>query len=155
MANMRPFDVPSMKFATAFFTIGDRRYAMLHAKNFEANVSIDTPTFGVLGRMFKAAKPNGAELKCKITVYKVSEMFDKVIEEYKNTGIMPTFEVQVSNDDPATNIGRSEKVYHDCVITGDVLLSAFDVDGEFIEQEIEFYAMDYSSNGKYTDPDYM
>lgn len=155
MANMRPYDVPSAKFATAFCTIKDRRYAMLNAKNFEATASVDTPTIGILGRVVKGAKPNGMEIKAKMTVYKVSDMFDTLIEEYKETGVLPTFEIQVSNEDPASNIGRSEKVYRGCVITGDVLLSMFDADGEFIEQEIEVYAMDYASNGKYNDPEYM
>ena len=52
-------------------------------------------------------------------------------------------------------MGRSTKVYKDCVIDGDVLLSMFDAEGGFIEQEINFYAMDYSSPESYKEPSYL
>ena len=63
--------------------------------------------------------------------------------------------MQVASEDGASVIGRSEKVYHDCVLSGDVLLSMFDADGEFVEQEIECYALDFASNERYTEPEYM
>ena len=37
--------------------------------------------------------------------------------------------------------GTEHEVYKQCVIEGDVLLSMFDADGEFVEQTIEGYAM--------------
>lgn len=150
-----PFDAPSAKLATMFCTIGDRRYAMLNAKNFEAVASVQLGDVPRLGAVIAGKKQTGLEVKLTITVYKVSEMFDKVVEEYKNTGILPTFEVQVASEDGASVIGRSEKVYHDCVLSGDVLLSMFDADGEFVEQEIECYALDFASNERYTEPEYM
>ena len=82
-------------------------------------------------------------------------MFDKLVEDFKNTGILQPFELQVTNEDNASCTGRSEKIYRDCVLDGDVLLSMFDADGELIEQEIEAYAMDFTSNSRYTEPEYM
>jgi hypothetical protein len=41
------------------------------------------------------------------------------------------------------------------VIDGDILLSMFDADGEFIEQTIEAYAMDFDTAEKYKTPDYI
>lgn len=82
-------------------------------------------------------------------------MFDNLIETYKNTGVLPRFECQVTQEDKASNIGRSTKVYKDCIIDGDILLSMFDADGEFIEQDVEAFAMDFESPEKYTEPDYM
>ena len=52
-------------------------------------------------------------------------------------------------------IGKDTKIYNDCVIDGDVLLSMFDAEGEFIEQEIEAFAMDFTTKDRYTEPDYM
>jgi hypothetical protein len=90
-----------------------------------------------------------------MTVYHCTEIFDEVVETYKNTGLMPTFDIQVTSEDPAASIGRSTKVYTDCVIDGDVLLSMFDADGEFVEQSIEGYAQDFTRPEKYTNPTYM
>ena len=155
MNAVKPYDVPSAKFATMFCTIDGRRYAMLNAKNFDGTASVETADVPRLGCVIKGKKPVGIEVKLKFTVYKVSEMFDNLIEQFKNTGVLPTFEVQTSNEDPASCIGRSEKIYRDCVLDGDVLLSMFDADGEFIEQDIECYALDYEANGKYKEPNYM
>ena len=152
-----PFnDAPSAKLATCYVSFPDnRRYAMLMAKDFEAKMSVETKEVPTLGRTVKGVKPTGATIKWKMTIYHCTEIFDKVVEDYKNTGLMPTFDIQVTNEDPATSVGRSTKTYTDCVIDGDVLLSMFDADGEFIEQSIEGYAQDFKRGEKYTDPTYM
>lgn len=151
-----PFnDAPSAKLAEAFATIDGRRYSMLNAKNFEATMNVETAEVPTLGRVVKGVKPVGATIKFNMVVYHCSEMFDEIVERYKNTGVMPTFDIQVTSEDPATSIGRSTKVYTDCIIDGDVLLSMFDADGEFIEQTVEGYAQDFTRPEKYTDPSYI
>jgi hypothetical protein len=154
-AYMPANDAPSAKLATCFVTIGERRYAMLMAKDFEANANVETKEVPALGRTVKGVKPTGLTLKFKMTVYKCTEIFDDVIEEYKNTGVMPTFDIQTTNEDAATSVGSSSKIYTGCVLDGDVLLSMFDADGEFIEQSIEGYAQDFKRPEKYTNPTYM
>lgn len=154
-AYMPANDAPSAKLATCFVTIGSNRYAMLMAKNFEGKFNVETKEVPALGRTVKGVKPVGGTIKFKMTIYKCTEIFDEVIETYKNTGSMPTIDIQTSNDDPATSVGRSSKIYNDCVLDGDVLLSMFDADGEFVEQEIEGYAQDFSRPEKYSNPTYM
>lgn len=148
-------DAPSAKEAEAFCTIGTRRYSMFNAKSAEVNASISLADVPRLGTTIKGKKANGLEVKVSMTVYKCSEMFDDVVTTYKDTGVLPTFDLQITSHDAATSMGRSTKTYYDCVIDGDVLLSMFDADGEFIEQSIEAFAMDYSSDEKYTEPSYM
>lgn len=148
-------DAQSAKEAEFFCTIGTRRYSMLNAKNFEAKASVSLADVKTLGRLITQKKANGLEVKLTFTVYKCSPMFDNIIETYKNTGVLPRFECQVTQEDKASNIGRDTKIYKDCIINGDVLLSMFDADGEFIEQEIEAFAMDFESPEKYVEPEYM
>lgn len=125
------------------------------AKNFEGKMNVETKEVPTLGRTVKGVKAVGASIKFSMTVYKVTEIFDELVERYKNTGLLPTFDLQVSNEDPATTIGRSSKIYTDCVIDGDVLLSMFDADGDFVEQTIEGYAQDFTRPEKYSNPSYM
>lgn len=157
MANtyMNVQDAPSAKEATVFCTIGNRRYALLNAKNCEATASVDLVDVPRLGSRITGKKVNGMEIKLTMEVYKCTEMFDEIITEYKDTGYLPTFDVQVTSEDKATCMGRTTKIYNDCVLSGDVLLSMFDAEGDLITQEIECYAMDYSSPEKYTNPSYM
>lgn len=148
-------DAQSAREAEFYCTIADRRYTMLNAKNFEAKASISLSDVKTLGTLITQKKPSGLEIKLKFTVYKCSPMFDNLIKTYKDTGKLPRFECQVTQEDEASNCGRDTKIYKDCIIDGDVLLSMFDADGEFIEQEIEAYAMDFESPDEYTEPEYM
>lgn len=148
-------DAPSAKLATCFVTIGSRRYAMLMAKDFEATSDIKTAEVPALGRIVTGVKPVGMTIKFNMTVYHCTEIFDEVVETYKNTGLMPTMDIQVTNEDPATSVGRSTKIYTDCILDGEVLLSMFDADGEFVEQSIEGYAQDFTRPEKYNNPSYM
>lgn len=152
---MNTNDAPSSKLATLYCTVGGRRYAMLNAKNFEAKANVSLADVSILGKTIKGKKPSGLEIKIKMTLYKCTEAFDRLVEEYKNTGMLPTFEAEVESNDPATSMGASGKTYHQCMIEGDVLLSSFDADGDFIEQDIEAYAMDYSKDSEYKEPAYM
>lgn len=152
---MKVDDAPRANLAEFYCTIDGRRRNMLSAKKFEAKATPTLADVKSLGMMITGKKATGLELKITCTVYKCSSMFDDIITEFKNTGNMPRFEVQVTSEDGATNIGADTKIYTDCIITGDVLLSMFDADGDFIEQEIEAYAMDYEHQEKYTDPEYM
>lgn len=148
-------DAQSAKLAEFYLTKDGRRFTMLNATKFEAMANISTADVKRLGCMITGKKPNGLEVKLTCTVYKCSSLFDDIVEEYKLTGVLPTFEVQVTSEDKASTVGRDTKVYKDCVLDGDVLLNMFDAGGEFIEQEITAYAMDYESAEKYTEPDYM
>ena len=148
-------DAQSARQAEFFCTIDNRRYSMMNAKNFEAKASVSLADVKTLGTLITQKKPNGLEVKLSFTVYKCSPMFDNLIETYKNTGVLPRFECQVTQEDKASKIGRDTKVYKDCIIDGEILLSMFDADGEFIEQDIEAYAMDFESPEKYTEPSYM
>lgn len=152
---MNEQDIPSAKEAECYVTIEGRRYSALNAKNFEGKANISTKELPVLGKIIAGRKATGMTIKGKMTVYKCSEMFDRVVTEYKNTGRLPVFEIQTTNADKSTCMGRSTKIYEDCVIDGDVLLSMFDAEGGFIEQDIEFYAADYSSPESYTEPSYL
>ena len=154
-AYMPANDAPSAKLATCFVTKDDNRYAMLMAKNFEATASLESVKVPALGRTVNGYKSGTMDIKFSMTIYHCTEIFDEIVEEFKNTGVMPTFDIQVTNDDPATSVGKSTKIYTGCILDGDVLLSMFDADGELIEQEIEGYAQDFTRPEKYTNPTYM
>ena len=148
-------DAPVAKYAEVFVTRDNRRYAMLMCKNFEGKANISTKDVPRLGSVIMGKKATTAELSFTMTIYKCTEIFDDVVDEFIKTGVMPTFEIQTSNEDPATSMGRSTKIYNDCVLDGDVLLSLASSEDDFIEQEISGYAGGYTRPEKYRDPAYM
>lgn len=152
---MNTQDSVSANFAECFVTRNGTRYAMLMAKNFEGKASVNTKEVYRLGSVTVGHKAQTVVLKFSMTIYKCTEIFDDVIEEFIRTGVMPLFTIQVSNEDPATAIGRSTKIYHDCVLDGDVLLSMANAEGGYIEQSIEGYCDSITRPERYTNPSYM
>ncbi|MFV0519698.1 MAG: phage tail tube protein [Lachnospirales bacterium] len=148
-------DAPNARQANMFVTVDSKRYAIATAKNFEATANIETVDVPVLGGIIKGKKAVGMEIAFKMTIFKVTELFDDMVETFKSTGVMPVFEIQTTSEDPASTIGATTKIYKNCIIDGSILLSMFDSEGELIEQEINGFAMDYTSKEKYTNPTYM
>jgi len=155
MSYMPANDAPLGNRAEAYVTIDGTRYHMLTATKFEANFNVETKEVPVLGKLVKGRKATCASIKFSMTIYKVTEIFDKLVEEFKNEGLLPTFDIQVTNYDKASSCGRSSKIYRDCMLDGDVLLSMIDAEGGFIEQTISGYCDDFSSAERYTNPQYM
>lgn len=148
-------DAPAANLAECWVTVEGKRYLMAMAKNFEAKASKNTAEVKALGNRIIGHKGKNMALPFSMTIYKVTEIFDEMIEKYKNTGIDTYFDIQVTAEDPASSIGRSTKVYTDCILDGDLILSAFDADGEFIEQTVEGFAHDFQRPEKYTNPAFM
>lgn len=137
--SMNTQDAVSANFAECFVTLNGTRYSMLMAKEFEGKASINTKEVYRLGNPVIGHKAQTIALAFSMTVYKCTEIFDQVVEDFIKTGVMPTFDIQTSNDDPATSVGRSTKIYNNCVLDGDVLLSMFNAEGDFVEQTLEGY----------------
>lgn len=152
---MNTQDAVSANFAECFVTLKGTRYSMLMAKEFEGKASLTTKEVYRLGSPIVGHKPQTVALAFSMTIYKCTEIFDEVIDEFIKTGVMPTFDIQTSNDDPATSVGRSTKIYNGCVLDGDVLLSMFNAEGEFVEQTIEGYCDSITRPEKHTNPAYM
>lgn len=152
---MNTQDAVSANFAECFVTLNGTRYSMLMAKEFEGKASITTKEVYRLGSTVVGHKPQTVTLAFSMTIYKCTEIFDEMVDQFIRTGAMPTFDIQTSSEDPATSIGRSTKIYTGCILDGDVLMSMFNAEGEFVEQTIEGFCDSMSRPEKYKNPAYM
>lgn len=149
-------DAPVAKFAEVFVTLKGKRYSMLMCKDFESKASISTQDVPRMGSLITGKKATSVELSFSMTIYKCTEIFDDVIDEFISTGLMPLFDIQISNDDPnMPAIGRSTKILTECLLDGDVLLAMAGSEDDFIEQEISGFASGYTRPEKFTNPAYM
>lgn len=149
---LNPQDAPSAKLAECFLTRGTQRLNMFSARDFKANVSIETNEVNSIGRVMKGHKAAGMEGTFDMTIYKCTPFFVDIVTEYKKTGVLPTFEIQVTSEDIATSIGADTKIYTGCQLDGDVLLSMFDAEGDFIEQSVSGFFDDWESASDYKNP---
>lgn len=147
----------SANYGIVSMTKNGRRYNMLMVKKIEIKSNVETRPVKKIGTNRKGRKSGLMEYSGVMTVYKCTEEFDKMVEEYGKTGIMPRFDLQTYNEDPAVSadLGRSVKQANDCIIDGDVLLSLIDSEGGSIEQTINFYAESIETPEYLNNPDYM
>lgn len=156
---MGPFfntnDAVSANFAECFVTLDGTRYSMCMAKKFEGKAAVNTKEVYRLGNPVVGHKPQTVTLSFEMTIYKCTEIFDRVVETFIKTGKMPIFDIQTSNEDPSTTVGRSSKIYTGCVLDGDMLLSMFNAEGDFVEQTISGYCDGVQNPVGFTNPSYM
>ena len=145
---MNAKDAISAKLAECYVTIQGRRYLLMQAKDFEAKFEKTKKELNILGRTGAGNKSTGWKGTGKMTIYKNTSIFDELMEKFKNTGEDVYFDTQVTNEDPTSAAGICSMVFKDCNINGGVL-AAFDVDGDFLEQEIEFTFEDFSNPTKF------
>lgn len=138
---MEAKDAVSSKLAKCYVTIEGNRYLMVQAKNFEANFKKNKKDVAILGKTGTGSKASGWSGTGKMTIYHNTEIFNDLLERYKNTGEDIYFEIQVTNEDTSA-AGRNTKIYKNCNLD-EASLQKFDADGEWLEQEVSFTFDDY------------
>ena len=122
--------------ATAYVTLGGVRYRLLQLKNFEASMEITVSDVPILGKTGKGHKPSGWNGTGKGTAHYNQSILREVWLAYKNTGALPEMDIQVTNEDPTSSVGRQTVILKNCLTKGGIL-TKFDADAETLEEDIE------------------
>ena len=77
-----------------------------------------------------------------MTIYYVTSIFTKLMKKFKDEQKETFFDIQVINEDPTSASNKSDITLKDCSIDGG-LIAAFDADGDWLEQDIDFTFEDY------------
>ena len=133
---MRAKDSISAKLAECFITIGTNRYNFMQMINFEAKFEKIKQEVPILGKPGNGNKSNGWKGTFSATLHYNTSIFREMLLHYKNTGEDVYFEIQVSNDDPASAAGRQTVVFVDCNLNGGIL-AKFDADGDYLDEDVE------------------
>lgn len=146
---MHAKDTVSAALAECFITIGTRRYNFMQAINLEAKfekVKTEVPILGRPGRGNKAAGWKGTG---SATFHYNTSIFRKMMLDYKNTGEDTYFEIQITNEDPTSEVGRQTMILMDCNIDGGIL-AKFDADAEYLDEDMDFTFEDFSMPETFT-----
>lgn len=135
-------DVNSSKLARCYVTIDGQRYLLMMGKSLEANVEIEKQEVPILGRSGKGHKSTSWNGTGSMTIYYVTSIFTKLMKKYKDEQKETFFDIQVINEDPTSASNKSDITLKDCSIDGG-LIAAFDADGDWLEQDIDFTFEDY------------
>lgn len=142
-AIMRAQDAVSAKLAQCFITIGNKRYNFMQMIDFEAKIEKNKIEVPILGQTGNGNKASGWAGTFTGTAHYNQSIMRKMLLEYKKTGVDTYFEIQVTNEDPTTKVGRQTTIFTGCNLDGGIL-AKFDADGEYLDEEIEGTFEDWS-----------
>ena len=139
---MKASDTLCAALAECFITIGTRRYNFMQAINLEATFKKKKTKVPLLGKTGKGNKASGWEGTGKAKFHYNTSVFRQMMLQYKETGEDVYFEIQISNEDRTSSVGRQTMILMDCNIDGGVL-AKFDADGDYLDEEMDFTFEDF------------
>ena len=150
MANviMKGKDALSAKLAECYVTIEGNRYNFMQAINLEATMEKTKTEVPILGKTGKGNKSSGWTGTGSATFHYNTSLFRDLLYRYKETGEDIYFDIQITNEDPASAAGRQTIILKDCNMDGGIL-AKFDADGEYLDEDMDFTFEDWSIPEKF------
>ncbi len=121
--------------AECFITINDNRYNFMMLTEFESQWEVNVVEVPILGKVGMGHKAAGGKGTWSGTAHYNQSIFRKIADNYQKTGMMPYFEIQVSNEDPTSAAGRQTIVHHDC-LCDTFILAKFQAGEEILDEEL-------------------
>ena len=140
---MRGRDAISARLAECFITVGENRYNFMQMIDFEGKIDKTKMEVPILGKTGSGNKASGWKGTFKGTAHYNQSVMRQMLLGYKTTGEDTYFEIQVTNEDPTSMVGRQTVVFMDCNLDGGIL-AKFDADGKYLDEEIAGTFEDFS-----------
>ncbi len=134
-AVMKAIDAVAGGEGRAFITINNNRYCLFNIVNFKAELEISIGEVSSIGRRMKGHKPGMMSGKWSGSVHYNNDVLRLYWKHYKYTGDMPTFEMQITNDDKTSAAGKHTVIIKQCYSEGGVLVQ-LDADSETLTEDI-------------------
>lgn len=119
-------------------TRSGQNYEAAFLRNIRVTANIQTEDMRVIGIRSIQKKANGVEQTGTANCYYGYDLWRDMVLEYINTGIMPEFDIQITNSDPATTIGTEVTAYYGCYLTGEIPLSMLDSESSMMNFDFNF-----------------
>ena len=146
---MHAKDTISAKLAECFVTIDGNRYNFMQMINLEAKFEKLKSEVPILGKTGKGNKSTGWKGTGNCTLHFNTSLFREMMLKFKDTGEDVYFDVQVTNEDPTSSIGRQTVILKDCNIDGGIL-TKFDADAEYLDEQVDFTFEDFEMPEKFS-----
>ncbi len=139
---MHAKDTVSASLAECYVTLEGKRYNLMQAINLEANFEKNKTEVPILGKTGKGNKATGWTGTGSATFHYNMSVFRMLMYRYKETGEDVYFDIQVTNEDPTSSVGRQTVILKDCNIDGGIL-AKFDADAEYLDEDMDFTFEDF------------
>lgn len=133
----------SSELAECFVTIGENRYNFMHAIELTTNIDKNKVEIPILGKTGKGNKSAGWKGTGSARFHYNTSIMRKLLEDYKDTGLDIYFDIQVTNEDPTSKVGRQTVILKDCNMDGGVL-AKFNADSTgYLDEDVSFTFEDF------------
>lgn len=139
---MRAKDTVSASLAECYAVLEGKRYNLMQAINIEASFEKNKSEVPILGKTGKGNKTTGWKGSGSATFHYNTSIFRMLMYRYKETGEDVYFDIQVTNEDPTSSVGRQTVILKDCNIDGGIL-AKFDADAEYLDEDMDFTFEDF------------
>lgn len=141
-------DAITASLAECFITIDGTRYNFMQAINLEASVEKTKTEVPILGKTGKGNKSTGWSGSGSATFHYNTSIFRELLLKFKETGEDMYFDIQITNYDPTSSVGRQTIILKDVNVDGG-LITKFDADGEYLDEDMDFTFEDWEMPEKF------
>ncbi len=123
-----------------FVTINGQNIQVAGMRNIRTVANIQSNDMRVIGTRRVQSKSNGATQTGTGNIYYGADsgLFRDMVLQYINTGVMPEFDIQLTNSDPATSLGTEVTAYYGCHLTGEIPLSILNDEEAMLNYDFNF-----------------
>lgn len=146
---MNAKDSVSASLAECYITIDGERYNFMQLISFESKWNVNITEIPILGQVGKGHKPTYGSGEWSGTAHYNQSVIRDMMLRYKNEGYMQYFDIQVTNEDPTSAVGRQTIILKDCLAEGGIL-SKFDADSEYLDEDLSGTFEDWDMPERFT-----
>lgn len=147
---MHPRNAVSAKMAECYITIDGERYNFMSALNLTVNFEKVKTEVPILGRPNRGAKAVGSKITGSAEFHLNQSIWAKLAKRFQDSGEDVYFDMQITNEDKtASDVGKQTIILYDCNWDS-MTLAAFDADGEYLTQSIDFTAESFEIDDEFT-----
>ena len=121
--------------AECYVTINGRRYNFMSMTDFESKWAVNVAEVPILGKVGMGHKAAGGSGPWSGTAHYNQSVFREIANTYQKTGVMPYFEIQASNEDPTSAVGRQTIIHRGCLCE-EFTLAKFESGEEILEEDL-------------------
>jgi len=147
---MNAADTVQGSMGECYMTLDGRRINLMQLVNISANIEKTKEQVPILGKVGKGNKSTGWSGSGSATMHYGSPQLRKAFAEYAKTGKDFYFDIQLTNEDPTSTIGRQTVILKECNMDS-YLLAQLDTDSSYLDEDFDFTFEDFEIPEEFKD----
>lgn len=135
-------DAVSGSLAQCYVILEGNRYNFMQALNVEAKFEKTKTEVPILGQTGKGNKATGWKGTGSAAFHYNTTLFRQLMARYKSTGQDVYFDMQITNEDPTSSVGRQTVILKGCNLDN-AILAKLDTGSDYLEDSFDFTFEDF------------